>query len=281
MTSPRCQRLSPGGCGRRRGSARCGICRSHVPAGSTPSTSSASGPDLRQRRVTQAQRRPGQRDALCLGQSTRAASDRRVPRSVSTARPECSPARSRGPADRRSPRARRLAQLASPSASCAARTSRAPCSAPPPPPDQSARPRDARPRGSGSPPARKLWPCLHGSPPSLTRQVSAPRQSQGRHEHDLPANQKAGGPRSYFCTPRAPSTRSKAPAPTEHIRFFFRMHLHDPQRAVVWSTPEKWDSGARVSPETSRGPVCKKLRLLPARVPISMQWLKMPRISPP
>jgi hypothetical protein len=40
------------------------------------------------------------------------------------------------------------------------------------------------------------------------------------------------------------------------------------------------DSGARVSPETSRGPVCKKLRLLPARVPISMQWLKMPRISP-
>jgi len=48
----------------------------------------------------------------------------------------------------------------------------------------------------------------------------------------------------------------------------------------VWSTPEKWDSGARVSPETSRGPVCKKLRLLPARVPISMQWLKMPRISP-
>jgi len=45
-------------------------------------------------------------------------------------------------------------------------------------------------------------------------------------------------------------------------------------------TPEKWDSGARVSPETSRGPVCKKLRLLPARMPISMQWLKMPRISP-
>jgi hypothetical protein len=27
-------------------------------------------------------------------------------------------------------------------------------------------------------------------------------------------------------------------------------------------------------------PVCKKLRLLPARVPISMRWLKMPRISP-
>jgi hypothetical protein len=58
---------------------------------------------------------------------------------------------------------------------------------------------------------------------------------------------------------------------------------HSLYRSVLgWSgsTPEKWDSGARVSPETSRGPVCKKLRLLPARVPISMQWLKMPRISP-